>query len=186
MFPTLWYALIVLADGLSKIRSYIDNGDNTVSDEVTGLMWEKSMEKITWQEAIQRAETARSGGYSDWRLPSLKELYSLILYSGSCRGDYSIELFIDPIFDQPLGDTTMEGGREIDAQTWSATDFDGRTMGNDIDTAFGVNFIDGRVKAYPKRLDKYCRYVRGNLNYGTNIYIANNDGTISDESTGLM
>jgi len=101
-------------------------------------------------------------------------------------GDDSVELFIDPVFDQPLGDTTVEGGREISAQTWSSTDFHGRTMNNEIDTAFGANFVDGRVKAYPKYMHKYVRHVRGNTEYGTNIFIDNYDGTISDESTGLM
>jgi len=149
-------------------------------------MWQKYMHLRTWSEAVNGASGARTGGYNDWRLPTLKELFSLILYSGSCEGDYSLKLFIDPVFDQPLGDTTVEGGREISAQTWSSTDYFGDTMGNSLDTAFGVNFVDGRVKAYPKDYAKYCRYVRGSTLYGTNIYVDNNDGTISDEATGLM
>jgi len=181
-----WLSLAFLVDGLPKIRSYTDNGDGTVTDEVTGLMWEKNMVLAKWTGALAGAESARTGGYSDWRLPTLKELFSLILYSGSCHGDDSIELFIDSVFKQPLGDTSVEGGREIDAQTWSSSDFNGTTMGNAIEGSFGVNFVDGRVKAYPRNLYKYTRYVRGNEDYAVNWFKNNKDETISDKATGLM
>jgi energy-coupling factor transporter ATP-binding protein EcfA2 len=94
-------------------------------------------------------------------------------------------------FDQPLGDTS-KGEREIDAQTWSCTEYVGKTM-NKSDTIFGVNFIDGRIKGYPNfdmktRTNKkmYHRLVRGNDEYGKNQFVNNQDGTISDLSTGLM
>lgn len=58
-------------------------------------------------------------------------------------------MFIDSAyFIQPLGDTTI-GERLIDAQTWSATQYESTTMNGDS-TVFGVNFLDGRIKGYPK------------------------------------
>ena len=47
--------------------SYTDNGDGTVSDNVTGLIWEKEMgSKISYDVAFQKAESSDLGGYSDW------------------------------------------------------------------------------------------------------------------------
>lgn len=102
------------------------------------------------------------------------------------------ELFIDDsYFNQPLGDVNASE-REIDAQTWSATEYVGLTMGRD-ETVFGVNFIDGRIKGYPKFNPRtggdnmlYCRLVRGNTDYGKNNFVDNGDGAISDLATGLM
>ena len=173
--------------------SYTDNGDGTVSDNVTGLLWEKEMgSKITYKEAFLKAENSALGGYSDWRVPSIKELYSLILFTGQVKGAEAIEMFIDTdFFDQPLGDVSI-GEREIDAQTWSSTKYVGLTMNGD-ETVFGVNFIDGRIKGYPQYIKNtgsantmYFRMVRGNAEYGKNIFVDNGNGTVSDLATGLM
>jgi hypothetical protein len=59
-------------------------------------------------------------------------------------------------------------------------------------TVFGVNFADGRIKGYgttaPIGGDKLfeVRLVRGSSEYGINLFFDNNDGTISDNATGLM
>ncbi len=173
--------------------SYTDNGDGTITDNVTGLMWEQSMgEKISFDEASTKATISTLGEHTDWRVPTIKELYSLILFTGSVQGATTIKKFIDTnYFDQPLGNTSL-GEREIDAQTWSSTEYVGRTMNND-ETVFGVNFIDGRIKGYPKYKQgagvantMYFRMVRGNTEYGKNNFVDNGDGTVSDLATGLM
>lgn len=173
--------------------SYTNNGDGTITDNVTGLMWEQDMgEKISFTEAFTKASNSDLGGYNDWRIPTIKELYSLILFSGRVKGEVAIDLFIDTnYFYQELGDISI-GEREIDAQTWSATEYVSTTMNSD-ETVFGVNFIDGRIKGYPKYKPgsssantMYFRMVRGNKEYGKNNFIDNGDGTISDLSTGLM
>lgn len=172
---------------------YEDNSDGTVDDLVTGLMWQQTMdEKKTYEEAVNYANASNLGGYSDWRLPTIKELFSLILYTGTSGGESAGELFIDTnYFDQPIGDTSI-GEREIDAQVWSRTQYVSTTMHGDA-TIFGVNFVDGRIKGYglvkprSKAANKgYFRLVRGNTDYGNNIFIDNEDGTISDLATGLM
>jgi hypothetical protein len=172
---------------------YTDNNDGTITDNVTGLMWQKDMgEMVTFDEAVSNTSSITTGGYNDWRLPTIKELFSLILYSGQCMGPDAITPFIDTTyFDQPLGDTS-NGGREIDAQTWSSTEYLGITMRNDS-AVFGVNFIDGRVKGYPKQkggsgeyLQKYARYVRANSAYGENDFVDNDDQSVSDNATSLM
>ncbi len=173
--------------------SYKDNGDGTVTDRVTGLMWEKDMgKKMSYNDAFTKAKKSKLGGHSDWRVPTIKELYSLIDFSGRCMGEKAITMFINTkYFNQPKGDT-IKGEREIDGQTWSATEYVGKTMYGDR-TIFGVNFVDGRIKGYPafeKRTqsDKlnYVRLVRGNKYYGKNKFKDNGDGTISDYATGLM
>lgn len=179
---------------LSNQPSYKDNNDGTITDNVTGLMWAKDMgEKMSYEEAVSYVNGYRLGGYDDWRIPTIKELYSLIQFDGQVLGENATDdLFIDTdFFIQPLGDMT-KGEREIDAQTWSCTIYVGKTM-RDNETIFGVNFIDGRIKGYPKYNNrtnsdnKMCfRLVRGNTSYGENDFVDNNDGTITDLATGLM
>ncbi len=61
--------------------SYTDHQDGTVTDNVTGLMWQQTMdEKMTYEEALTYAANSTLGGYSDWRIPNIKELFSLILF----------------------------------------------------------------------------------------------------------
>ena len=173
--------------------SYTDNSDGTITDNITGLMWEQDMgDKITFAAASTKAEASNLGGHNDWRVPSIKELYSLILFTGKVKGEVAINFFIDTdYFTQPLGDVSI-GEREIDAQTWSSTQYVGRTMNAD-ETVFGVNFVDGRIKGYPKYKpasgaanSMYFRMVRGNVEYGINNFVDNGDGTVSDLATGLM
>jgi len=173
--------------------SYTNNNDGTITDNVTGLMWEQDMgEKHTFEEAFDKAAESSLGGHSDWRVPTIKELYSLIQFTGMVKGEQAIDLFIDvDYFNQPLGNTSI-GEHEIDAQTWSSTEYVGLTMISD-ETVFGVNFVDGRIKGYPKYKKNngsantmYFRMVRGNIDYGKNIFVDNGDGTVSDYATGLL
>ena len=177
----------------SNQPNYTDNGDGTITDNITGLMWEQNMgNKISFNDAFIKAGNSIIGGYTDWRVPTLKELYSLINFTGRVQGETAIEMFIDTnYFNQPIGDVSI-GEREIDAQTWSSTEYVGLTMNAD-ETVFGVNFVDGRIKGYPKFKPAtgadnklYFRMVRGNTEYGENDFIDNGDGTISDLATGLM
>ena len=169
---------------------YQDNRDGTITDRVTGLIWQKQPgEKMTFNQAVAGAKTCRTGGYDDWRLPSIKELYSLIDFNGNSRGRPRTAYLDTRYFGFTWGEAT--GGRPIDAQYWSATQYVGRTMNNDP-TVFGVNFADGRIKGYPRDrgrrgpMMQYVKYVRGNPAYGKNQFVDNGDGTITDNATGLM
>jgi len=176
--------------------AYQDNGDGTVSDLNTGLMWQQNPgDKMTYEEAVANASSFNLAGYGDWRLPTIKELYSLILFSGTDPAIESVEPavpFIDTdYFDFEYGDTAA-GERMIDAQYWSSTEYVATTMNGDA-TVFGVNFADGRIKGYPRDrgprgqpMRQFVRYVRGNLDYGINNFLDNGDGTITDTATGLM
>ena len=65
--------------------SYHDNGDGTVSDLVTGLMWSQTPDlngddiinvddQLTYTNAMTHAESMGLAGYEDWRVPTIKEL----------------------------------------------------------------------------------------------------------------
>ena len=198
--------------------SYTDNGDGTITDNVTGLMWQQSpdfdgdgdidaADKFTYAEALAGAGSFNLAGYGDWRLPTIKELYSLIDFNGLDPSGYngsntsSLVPFIDTdYFDFGYGDTSA-GERIIDAQFASSTQYVSTTMGG-AETMFGVNFADGRIKGYPtgpmpgqsEGKLYYVLYVRGNTEYGDNDFTDNGDpstgsgqaGAITDNATGLM
>ncbi len=65
--------------------------NGTVTDIVTGLMWKQCSQGLSgsdcsegvigaynWQAAFKQAEGATDAGYTDWRLPNIKELVSLV------------------------------------------------------------------------------------------------------------
>ncbi len=173
-----------------------DNGDGTISDLVTGLMWTPVRgRKLTWTEALEGAAACRVGGHSDWRLPTIKELYSLILFSGldpdpRAERPHGVRPFIAAdLFGFEYGRPDL-GERIIDAQYVSSTLCASPVM-DGLRAAFGVNFADGRIKAYPirgpgPREKRFAvLYVRGNPAYGRNDFVANGDGTVTDRATGL-
>ncbi len=180
---------------LANAPSYKDNGDGTITDNVTGLMWTQDPgKKMSWSDAVENASKCRTGGHKDWRLPTIKELYSLIRLDGidpdpMSRDESNLKPFIDnTVFKFTYG-KEEDGDRIIDSQFATSTKYVSTTM-NGSETMFGVNFADGRIKGYPiksRRGDKlfYVLYVRGNPDYGKNKFKDKGNGTVTDEATGL-
>ena len=187
---------------------YRDNADGTITDLVTGLMWQQQHNpRMTFDDFLKNAATCRTAGYDDWRAPTIKELFSLIDYSGYCGASAeTARPFLNPVFQFTYG-TGTGNERHIDCQYWSSNAYTDTT--NKI--VFGVNFADGRIKGYPRIKGQsmgddskntlrpvrpgapprqpntlYSRYVRGNPSYGRNDFTDNGDGTITDRATGLM
>lgn len=172
--------------------SFRDNGDGTISDLNTGLMWQKSPSttRRSWSEANTYCNNLTLAGKSDWRMPNIKELLSIAAFYGNMK---SKTPYIDTdyfVFFYPDG---SDGGRDMDVQYWSSNKYVGTTMYGD-ESVFGYNFADGRIKAYPIKLanggtnvlGRYVRAVRGGNSYGSNNFVNNGDGTITDKATGLM
>jgi len=207
---------------LPSYTSYtVVSGESVVLDNNTGLMWQASSDtdgvsgldsndKMTYSEGSSYCGSLDYGSYSDWRLPSIKELYSIYLMSGydlsgvmgaTINGTYvdhsDIPPFIDTTyFDVGYGDTA-NGERAIDGQYLSSTVNVSQTMSGityDWEAAvFGVNFVDGHLKGYEKEPSSindaalYVRCVRGNPDYGSNNLESTDSGaTVTDNATNLM
>lgn len=183
----------------------------TVTDNVTRLIWPRSPDtdgdgvvtmndKLTWEQAQAlpaRLNAARFGGFSDWRLPGIKELYSLFDArgtdpSGFQGGDTSVlRPYLDTnVFRFAYGDERA-GARIIDAQYGSSTKYVGKSPRGGS-KAFGVNFADGRIKGYDLQMPGgsrefrfFVQCVRGNPAYGRNEFRDRGDGTVDDLATGL-
>lgn len=168
---------------------YVDNGDGTVTDVNTGLMWIQAPgEKMAYYDAVDSAESFSFAGYDDWRVPTIKELYSLMDFSGIDDAVTGTDPFIDAdIFVFEYGDPS-KGEREIDSQWVTSSIYTGSVM-NGRECFFGVNFADGRIKCYPTSANRnngyFLRLVRGTESYGENDFVDNGDGTVSDRTTGL-
>ncbi|MBC8466382.1 MAG: DUF1566 domain-containing protein [Deltaproteobacteria bacterium] len=61
---------------------FTNNGDDTVTDNTTRLMWSKNAniyERDIWRDAVTNCERLTLAGHQDWRLPSIQELRSLVV-----------------------------------------------------------------------------------------------------------
>jgi hypothetical protein len=197
--------------GLQPSYSLSSDG-RTVFDSVTGLTWMRGpnttlaipakSDKKTLGEAQAWVATVNAmgyGGFSDWRLPTIKELYSLMSFKGTDPSGYSgtdttvLTPFIDArYFSFAYGQTSL-GERIIDSQYASSTVFVVNPAETGSPKLFGLNLADGRIKGYDLtmpdgRTEKtfFVQLVRGPAGYGVNGFIDNGDGTVTDVSTGLM
>jgi len=124
-----------------NFKNYLkDNRDGTINDRATGLMWEQggSSGVMRYEEASEYVESLnreKFAGFSDWRLPTLEELASLLKPKGEDG------LYIDPIFDRK--------------QTWCWAADRSEGVG-----AWNVRFDLGRVRWYSKVYSHYVRVCR--------------------------
>jgi len=158
--------------------SFTNNGDGTISDNVTGLMWQKApnADNLGWQRAIDYCDSLEFANQSDWRTPSLKEIFSISDFSQGW-----------PYLDTTYFDLSGADVSKAE-QYWSNNHYAGSTVEGRTEAAFGVNHGTGHIKAYSASagpMGKHVRCVRGDT-YGVNQLVNNGDGTISDQATGLM
>ena len=71
---------------------FIDNGDGTVSDAATRLMWVKDAQTapgapfdatMNWTTGLSSCESLSYAGYTDWRMPNIAEIISIVDFSAS-------------------------------------------------------------------------------------------------------
>lgn len=75
---------------------YIDNGNGTVTDTSTGIMWQQKTAEnsMNWKNALEYCNNLNLANYTDWRLPTIKELRTLINYN-RYRPSIDIHYFYD-------------------------------------------------------------------------------------------
>jgi Protein of unknown function (DUF1566) len=103
--------------GAPNLEAYRDNGDGTVTDTVTGLMWQRAFPttKYTLAEAISYCQTLPLGGHGDWRVPSRIELASLV---DTAQAGATINLTYFPgTTTDPFWSSTLAVGSSIVAWT---------------------------------------------------------------------
>lgn len=161
--------------------SFTLNTNGTTYDNNTNLTWITSPAsgKMTYQEALEYAKNFEFAGYTDWRLPTVKELFSISDFEqGWPYIDQNYFLFNE-------GSTSSS---KSDGQFWTNnySYVDDSRLNN---IAFGVNHATGHIKAYKASSSgvgaKYVRLVRGEEAY-INNFQDNQDQTITDLTTNLM
>jgi hypothetical protein len=164
-------------DYLINPMDFTDNGDGTVTDNNTDLMWvrQNSSTKYNWFEATGTADgvynpggatdvcgSLTEGGYNDWRLPTKKELYYLVN-----DGTYS-----------PALDNTYFPNTSNDYY-WTTT-----VMAGDVSQAWTTHFLYGTIPYQNKTNDNLVRCVRGSSSASS--LTDNGNGTVTDSATGLI
>jgi hypothetical protein len=159
--------------------SYTDNDNGTVTDNNTGLMWQRldNDQTYNWYKAsgtYHATENPTSqdvcgastlAGHSDWRLPTKKELVSIV--------DFSV------VYPGPNINQTYFPSTEL-ADFWSSIQLIG-----DPDSAWSVYFGTGSAHDSGKINKNYVRCVRG-VDSSEHGFHNNGDGTVTDMTTGLI
>jgi hypothetical protein len=126
---------------------YTNNGDGTITDNATGLEWVADPTAAgvggtySWADAITACEGLTYAGHSDWRLPNVKELQSIVDFSR-----------VGPAIDT----TYFTSESEESYAYWSST-----TYASSTDNAWYVDFYAGLVNVGVKAFAFYGRPVRG-------------------------
>lgn len=132
---------------------FTDNGDGTVTDNASGLMWVKDPSQLggvwgtpgvssfmSWNNAIDNCLSLVYAGHSDWRLPNIKELINLVDYGRSNPA-------IDPLFQNTRSN-----------YYWASTTAHGVAT-----HAWTVGFGSGGILGFAKTGSYYPRPVRLNV-----------------------
>ena len=172
----------VFAVPTTPTSDFTDNGDGTVTHQKTGLTWMRCSLGQTWTGttcsgtaqtytyATAKKQTANFAGYSDWRLPNIAELQTIVE-----RDNY-----------YPAINTELFPNTPDDA-FWSSSPY----VGN-ANVAWYVNFGGGfvsygyRGNAFPVRLVRASQSLGIGLASLTTDFTDNKDGTVTHQATCLM
>jgi hypothetical protein len=147
--------------GLQTAPRYIDNGDGTVTDRTTGLLWLQdascadlvgtdSNGKANWDTATTAASSLANGtceltdnsNANDWRLPTIQELQSVLDYS-----------YFSPAISNAKGDAkwTADGGAFSGVQAnyyWSSS-IDAISTTNAWSVSLNSSSVNSKYKTSP-------------------------------------
>ena len=124
----------------TKVNTFIDNDDGTVTDAATGLIWQQQDDDTVrnYFTAITYCRNLNLTGMNDWRVPHVKELISTV--------DYRIDTTTSDIRMFP--DTNNAGYWTVTGQA--------RNVGN----AWVIDFSSGQVVSTNKDSQRFVRCVR--------------------------
>ena len=139
----------------SSASTLVGNNNGTVTDTSTGLMWQQATAiPMIWETAVSYCQGLSLAHYSDWRLPSLKELHSIVDYT--CHS---------PAINTSFFPNTENFGY------WSSTT---GIKYNDYNYAYYLDFTNGSDRSDPKSSYSYhVRAVRcGQPRISGNLFIS--------------
>lgn len=138
----------------TAVANFTVLSNGLVQDKNTGLMWTRcaygqtwdetnttctgTPAKVTWQNALQLSANLEMGGHSDWRLPNVKELASIV--ERKC---------VDPSVNATLFPNTAS------ENYWTST-----TVAADPSAAWAVAYYNGKNNTKDKLVDVHVRFVR--------------------------
>ncbi|MEZ7206513.1 DUF1566 domain-containing protein [Pseudoalteromonas sp. DY56-GL79] len=138
----------------SNTSRYTINSNGTVLDSQTGLMWQRcnfgqsynatsqscedNAQQLTWQQALMVANEDQFAGFTDWQVPNVKELASIVYHE--C---------VTPAINITVFPTTKSNNY------WSAT-----TQTSQPQFAWVYQFADGKNNPTIKTADAFVRLVR--------------------------
>ena len=144
----------------SFVNDLVDNNDDTVTDKATGLMWQKSgssahLNNLRAKDYIERLNQERFAGHSDWRMPTVEELASLL----AKRRTIGVHIFpafdykqtrcwtidsCDPVYQNLLGAWIIDfQNGEVSQAIW-----------------YGGRYKYGVVGGYSKNPENYVKTIR--------------------------
>ncbi|MBI5559115.1 MAG: DUF1566 domain-containing protein [Deltaproteobacteria bacterium] len=164
---------------------FTDNGDGTVTDHLTGLMWLQDgscLGSLTWQGAMEAATGSEEGStsgcaglaaYKDWTLPDIAQLEALFNAEEVSAANW---------MNKHRFKNVQAGGY------WSGT------VGPNPYRAWSFHFDSGEVRLTGKVEHNYCLLVRPtgdrddavSVSDGAGRFVDNGDGTVTDIQSGLM
>jgi len=135
---------------------FTDNGDGTVTDNLTGLVWLKNANcygSLVWDTALVTAVTLNTGecgltdgsAEGDWRLANLREMLSLIDFA-----QYNDSGTFDPAL--PVGHPFINARASA---YWTSTTYAGDSV-----TAWGITMATGQADGASKSVAGYIWPVR--------------------------
>jgi hypothetical protein len=175
----------VTATAAVLVGKYSDNGDGTVTDPATGLTWMRcsmgqtwtsgactgTTNTYTWSQAMALTGASSFAGNSDWRLPNIRELQTIVDRTR---------------FGPVLDSTAFPNTPSLFA--WSAT-----RLAANPNNAWKLHLSGGLSTNAGQSESNVVRLVRSNAPLGamnparpTTDYVDNDNGTVTHIPTGLM